>query len=109
MSSGEYGRFGEFWPFYLSEHSKPGTRWLHFMGSTLGLTCLLAAALGGTAWLILLGLALGYAFAWTGHFLIERNRPATFKYPLRSFAADFKMWGYMLTGRLDAELRRWNI
>lgn len=109
MSGAEYGRFSEFWPFYLSEHSKPGTRWLHFVGSTLGLASLAAAALSANPWLILLGLVIGYAFAWTGHFFIERNRPATFKYPLRSFAADLKMWGCMLAGQLDAELKRWNI
>jgi hypothetical protein len=109
VAKARYGRFEEFWPFYLSEHSKPATRGLHFIGSSLGLASLLAALFFGRAWLILLGLFLGYAFAWTGHFFVERNRPATFKYPLRSFAADFKMWGYMLTGRLGAELERWNI
>ena len=108
-TSGTYGRFDEFWPFYLSEHSKRITRRLHFVGSTLGLLLLGAAAWSGNAWLVAAGLLTGYAFAWIGHFFFEKNRPATFKYPLRSFAADFKMWGYMVSGKLDGELKRYGI
>jgi hypothetical protein len=48
----------------------------------------------------------GYAFAWVGHFFVEHNRPATFKHPLWSFFADFKMLAFALTGRLAAELQR---
>jgi len=51
----------------------------------------------------------GYAFAWVSHFFIEKNRPATFTYPLWSLIGDWKMWAFMLTGRLDAELKRLNI
>ena len=46
------------------------------------------------------GVAFAYACAWAGHFGFEKNKPATFKYPLWSFAADLKMWSHMVRGRL---------
>ncbi len=62
-----------------------------------------AVVSGRWAWLIALPLA-GYTFAWIAHFGVEKNRPATFTYPLWSLAADFKMWGLWLSGRLGSEL-----
>jgi hypothetical protein len=98
--------FAEFWPFYLREHSKAATRALHLTGTSLSLLILLAAVVLGRPALLLAVLVCGYAFAWVGHFFVEHNRPATFKYPLWSFRADFKMWALALTGRLGPELHR---
>jgi hypothetical protein len=56
--------------------------------------------------LMLGALLSGYGFAWVAHFFIEHNRPATFKYPFYSFASDWKMWAYWLTGRLGPELEK---
>jgi hypothetical protein len=44
----------------------------------------------------------GYGFAWVGHFVFEKNRPATFKYPFYSFLGDFKMFWEILTGKISA-------
>lgn len=96
--------FTEFWPFYLREHSRPATRTLHLVGTTLSLLLLLSALALRSGWLVLAAVVCGYAFAWVGHFFVEHNKPATFKYPLWSFAADWKMWALALTGRLSAEL-----
>lgn len=101
-----FSSFKEFWPFYVREHSQPANRMLHFIGSTMALGCLLMVFITGRWWLVLFGLSIGYAFAWAGHFLIERNKPATFKYPLWSFLADWKMWALMLTGRMTSEVGR---
>jgi hypothetical protein len=98
--------FAEFWPYYVREHSHPGTRVLHFIGTTAALACFIGAFLTARWGLILLGLVVGYAFAWTGHFFIEHNKPATFKYPVWSFAADWRMWSLMLRGRMAAEVTR---
>lgn len=98
--------FDEFWPMYVREHKLASNRMLHFIGSTLVL--LVAAAIvysGQWLWLVILPVV-GYGFAWTGHFFIERNRPATFQYPLWSLIADWKMWGLMLIGRMGDEVDR---
>jgi hypothetical protein len=108
MSSGIV-RYRDFWPQYLGAHRDPRTRLVHFAGTGLGLVLLLAAAATLNPWLLPAALAVGYAFAWFGHFVFEGNRPATFGHPLWSFASDFRMLGLWLSGRLDDELRRHGI
>lgn len=106
---GKYRTLEEFWPFYLHEHSSARNRLLHFVGSTFALgLCALALGLGSFL-LVIPAVVSGYAFAWFGHFFIERNRPATFQYPVKSFVSDWRLWYTMLTGRLAAELRRFGI
>ena len=101
-----YNSFAEFWPFYLAEHSKPQTRALHYIGTSLVVLLAIGALVSGN-WLIFLSLPVaGYFFAWIAHFGVEKNRPATFTYPLWSLAADFKMWWLWLTFRLGPELER---
>lgn len=101
-----YRSFAEFWPFYLREHSKPRTRALHYIGTSLVVAIACSALLSGR-WILLLAIPVaGYGFAWFAHFRVERNRPATFTYPLWSLAADFRMWWLWLTGQLGPELER---
>jgi hypothetical protein len=98
--------YAEFWDFYVREHSKPLTRLLHFIGTSLGLMLLAWSLWSGRLLYIPLFFVVGYAFAWFAHFFVEKNRPATFRYPFWSFISDFKMMWYMLTGRMSAEVRR---
>ncbi|MBP7646803.1 MAG: DUF962 domain-containing protein [Comamonas sp.] len=95
-----FTRFADFYPFYLSEHSNRTCRRLHFVGSTLGLICLALAIWQGQPWFIALGLFLGYAFAWLGHFGFEKNKPASFKRPIYSFMGDWKMYADIWAGRV---------
>ncbi len=96
----------EFWPFYVSQHLRRATRRLHFAGTSAGLACLAAFVLTQNVLLIPLGLAVSYGLAWIGHFCFEKNSPATFQYPLFSFRADFRMYGLMWSGRMEAEINR---
>ncbi len=104
--AGRIRTYGEFWPFYLSQHSHPANRALHIIGTAAG-AALMAAGIATLDWrLILASVITGYAFAWAGHLFVERNRPATFTYPLWSLVSDLRMFGLALTGRLSAELQR---
>lgn len=92
--------FKEFWPFYLSEHANPTNRRLHFIGTFLVHILLVAIiATGHWKWIWTVPVC-GYAFAWVGHFIVEKNRPATFKHPFWSLIGDFKMFYLMLFRKL---------
>lgn len=96
--------FEEFFPFYLTQHSLPTTRALHYIGTTLFLASLVAFAVTLQWPYLLLAFVVGYLFAWIGHFFIEKNRPATFTYPLWSFIGDLKMYFLFVSGRIGPQL-----
>ncbi len=102
----EIKNYSEFWDFYVGEHRHPVNRLLHFVGTTLGMVLLVWFIASGRYLFIPLCFVCGYAFAWFGHFMIEKNKPATFKYPLWSFISDYKMVFYMLTGKMNGEVER---
>lgn len=96
----EYRSFREFYPDYLAEHRNAVSRRLHFAGTLLVLATLgFAVATARWGWLLAMPV-FGYGLAWLGHFVFERNRPATFRHPLYSLAGDFVMFRDMLTGRV---------
>jgi len=98
--SQRYQSFREFYPFYLSEHSNPACRRLHFFGTTLVIIFLATAILTRNAWWLAGALVAGYGFAWIGHFFFEHNQPATFTYPIYSFIGDWVMFKDLLTGKI---------
>lgn len=98
--------YRDFWPFYLGEHAQPGTRAIHFAGTIVSTLLFLAAIVRGDAWFALAALFAGYGPAWVAHFFVEKNRPATFRYPLWSLVSDYRMTWTWLTGRLENELKR---
>jgi hypothetical protein len=98
--------FEQFWPYYLGEHRDPLNRALHYVGTSLMLGTVATAAITANPTWLLLAPVVGYGPAWFGHFVIEHNKPATFKHPVWSLMGDFKMIGMAVTGKLDAELER---
>ena len=96
----DFTSFSEFYPFYLAEHGNRVCRRLHFIGSSLVIAVVvLALVTGQLRWLWLAPVA-GYGFAWIGHYMFEKNRPATFKHPLYSLLGDWVMYGQMLRGKV---------
>src|SRR5262245_22916871 len=106
MSNQDFKSFDEFWPFYVGEHSEPTNRTLHAVGTAVS-TGLVLAAIADRKWKLLpLALIPGYGAAWIGHFLIEKNKPATFEHPVWSLMADYKMLAMMIKGEMDDEILR---
>ncbi len=99
MDDQRFTSFKEFYPYYLSEHRKTGTRITHFIGTSAFLILLIYAVVQAWWWAILLGVVTAYGMAWIGHFFIEKNKPATFQYPLWSLLGDFKLYFQIIGGK----------
>ncbi|WP_019961473.1 DUF962 domain-containing protein [Woodsholea maritima] len=104
MAERIYQDFASFWPYYLREHARFETRVFHYIGSAAALSVLGWAVLSLTWWAVILVPVAGYGFAWFSHALIERNKPATFTYPLWSLMGDYRMFFLAMIGKLRPEL-----
>ena len=97
-----------FYDFYLDEHQNMACRRLHFAGNSFGLIGLAKSVKNRSAKPLLKGIAAGYACAWVGHFFFEKNKPASFKFPLKSFASDFRMYVDVMRGNLSLRDRKFD-
>ena len=88
--------FKNFYPFYLAEHSNPINKALHFIGTTIVIIAFIYTLYTKQYRLLWFCPLIGYGFAWIGHYIFEKNRPATFKQPFYSFAGDFVMWYHII-------------
>jgi hypothetical protein len=99
-TANNFSSFSEFYEFYLTEHSSRRCRRLHILGTALGPLSLIPFFItGNIAWPIG-SIVTAYGLAWFGHFAFEKNKPAAWRYPLRSFASDWVMFGQFVTGKL---------
>jgi hypothetical protein len=98
--------YREFWPYYLNEHKQPKTRALHLAGTGVTIALLAAGIVTANIWFLPAAVLAGYGPAWFAHFVVEKNRPATFRYPLWSLISDFRMAATWLAGGLHRELKR---
>ena len=91
----------EYYKHYLKLHKNKNCIRLHFLGqlTTLILTCII---LYNWHWyLIPIIPFIIYPFAWTGHYLFEKNKPAAFKDPKKAKIADWMMFWDILKGKID--------
>ncbi len=95
-----FDSFRQYYAYYLTQHTDPVCRTLHFIGSTLVLVTLATAVATRNPWLLPLMPLIGYGFAWVGHFAFERNKPASFGHPFYALACDWVMWWEMATGKV---------
>jgi hypothetical protein len=95
--------YDEFYKFYLKQHSNTTCRLLHVIGTTIVIALGLTAIYHQLPKLLILIPLAGYGFAWVGHFFFEKNKPATFKYPIWSLKSDFKMYFDILSGKIQMD------
>lgn len=89
--------FTEFYQFYLSQHSKLGTRIFHFAGTVIIIFVLFYVVKSGKERFLWYIPILGYGLSWFSHLVFEKNKPTSFKYPLWSFLSDLKLFFELLT------------
>ena len=95
----QYQSLKEFYPFYLSQHQNKTSRMLHFMGTSLFIFFFFGSFIFHEVNILLFSPIVAYGFAWIGHFFFEKNKPATFQYPLYSLASDFILYFEILSGK----------
>ena len=93
-----FASFEAFYPYYIHEHSNQVCRRIHIVGSALVIVAALLGLFVNGWWFAAMPLV-GYGFAWVGHFFFEKNRPATFKYPLWSLMGDWRMFFETISGK----------
>ena len=93
--------YHEFYRFYLTEHRNLHSRHLHALGSSVGLFFFAKAIMQRQPRYLVYGLVSGYACAWVGHFVFEKNKPASFKQPIYSFISDWRMLSDIVRGHLS--------
>jgi len=94
-----YASFEAFYPFYIHQHANRVCRRIHVVGTALVIAAFVAAVATLNPWWLLAMPLIGYGFAWVGHFFFEKNRPATFKYPLWSLRGDFQLFFETVSGK----------
>ena len=101
--------FAEFWPDYLRAHRKRSTRICHYIATAYGVPVSLYGLLTFHWYILLAGIVGGYALAISSHYVFEGNQPLVTRNPMWGACSDFRMLQLAITGRLDAEFRKYGI
>ncbi len=97
----------DYWPSYVTQHSHPANRQLHFLGNTNLLIWLSLALARRSPVLLAFAVASSYLIAWIGHFYFERNIPATLRHPILAGLCDMIMYYKTWRGEMGAEVAKY--
>mgnify|MGYP001233983330 FL=1 len=100
MDKYQYNSFSQFYQFYLSQHENRYCKILHLLGTSSVLLIIFYSISNLNNKLLIYVPLFGYIPAWIGHFFFEKNKPATFKYPVYSLLADFVMYKDIILGKI---------
>jgi hypothetical protein len=102
----DYTTIEQFYPYYLSQHSNNVCRLLHFIGTTIAIRNILMLLYTFSIIYLVYAIVGAYSLAWIGHFFVEKNKPATFNYPVKSLICDFIMYGKIITGQIHNDFKK---
>ena len=77
---------------YQKAHQNKWNQLLHYMAFLFAFMAWLFLLID--IYVTILFAVFHYVFSWVGHFYFEKNKPASFKYPLLGFYAGF-IWFFM--------------
>jgi len=98
--------FKEYYKYYLTLHQNKWNRRLHVLGQLITIITFIfityLAIKFSIFFLFLYSVIpfIVYPFAWTGHFWLEKNKPAAFKNPWWAKRADWVMLKDILFGKI---------
>ena len=90
----------DYYKRYLTLHTHPINRLLHFTGLWVTIGYVIFTISTQLWLLLLLAPFVVYPFAWAGHYIFEKNKPAAFHNPIKAKIADWMMFRDILLGRL---------
>ena len=109
FSPKEFKDTDEFFPYYLSQHRNNFNRLIHVIGNILANMLLIYCLLNKTILYLPLVPILFYGFAWFGHLVFEKNKPATWGYAKLSLYCDYRMVWEILSGNIINLFREYEI
>lgn len=91
----------DYYKMYLTLHQNKNCIRLHFLGQWVTLAFIALVIYYNLWYLIPVIPFVIYPFAWTGHYLFEKNEPAAFRNPWKAKIADWMMFWDILRGKIN--------
>tara|TARA_Y100000593_G_C4138030_1_gene250746 strand:+ start:280 stop:582 length:303 start_codon:yes stop_codon:yes gene_type:complete len=92
--------FERYYEHYLALHQNKWCRRLHVLGQFITIFFVILCISHKIWFFLLLTPFVVYPFAWAGHYLFEKNKPAAFKNPLWAKACDWIMFKDIMVGKI---------